>query len=834
MVGDGSRETLPRQLGEIHILPAEGVFALERDLDALIRVLETDRAWLKQASRLQDRATEWISRGRTSALLLSRGALSEAERWKEARPAKAPAPAQEILDLLLHSRQAATRRLRWWVGGSLTVAAAAIGLSIVAYLQSIEAVRQKDVAEKRSAMLAGNVARGLTKEGDLDGALLLLLQGSRWFDNDSAPDEYRIALTRILEKKSRIEVARLFENMQVFETDAALIIVNPKNNDILALTESLSPIRLVAGSPSDSAVLAVGPGTSPDQVLVVREDRSVHVLDIRGGAAKNVASLPGSSSSGRFDASIPSPGLVILENYLTGSTIVETIQIWDETSGSLLAAKPPPLMPEHYLYLKHPDGTIHAIGVTDFNRTTRVLSLRQSGTATTWQSEQVDDNFLERLNVQKCDMTDLATFRPAILERIRRALAGTRGRYSCKKHGGELLLTTRSCGNLGCERKDQVFGIPEKIDPRKTADLKETVSSLAPERISLDNLTWTGLGNSAGLFGALSSRDAFVIDRNNLLLDFRHQTLPKAARFVGSERDRLLVVEPESGQVVSHSFKAEHARLGVLSSTAKQALGEGRHESFAKLHKYACYGNPPISLPDGRRLSFRTTNVDQRQNVFLAVADKTSQREFDLGKIPCPVFSQNRKLMLLEITGKVHIYDVDKVLDSGKLPGAELGEIQGPVGSVYFVGSSHGIVTTNRGNATNRVLLWTKVAGTQQWLSTALYEGNNPVIHAEPDATGGLLLLTEQGATSYSVSLYSTKANETWLHLWSEAGRATPAIFTDQQDIIIDKGSEGRQAWAVPSFSDLVELGKKALSPWCRPPQEGEWRSSRCWPTSYK
>jgi hypothetical protein len=150
MVGESAREALPRQLGEIHILPAEGVFALERDLDALVRVLETDRAWLKHASRLQDRATEWISSGRTSALLLSRGALLDAERWKEARPAKAPAPAQEVLDLLLASRQAATRRLRWWVAGSLTVAASAVGLSILAYLQSVEAARQRDVAQKQA------------------------------------------------------------------------------------------------------------------------------------------------------------------------------------------------------------------------------------------------------------------------------------------------------------------------------------------------------------------------------------------------------------------------------------------------------------------------------------------------------------------------------------------------------------------------------------------------------------------------------------------------------------------------------------------------------------
>jgi len=77
MIAETARDALPRQLGEIHILPAEGVFDPPRDLDELVRVLETDRAWLKEASRLQDRAHEWLSKSRTSALLLSRGARSD-------------------------------------------------------------------------------------------------------------------------------------------------------------------------------------------------------------------------------------------------------------------------------------------------------------------------------------------------------------------------------------------------------------------------------------------------------------------------------------------------------------------------------------------------------------------------------------------------------------------------------------------------------------------------------------------------------------------------------------------------------------------------------------
>src|SRR5262249_24366094 len=142
MVGETSRDRLPRQLGEIHILPAEGLFDLARDLDTLVRLLETDRAWLKEASRLADRAHEWLGHGRNSALLLRSAALRAAERWKDSRPAKAPAPAQAVLDLILASRQAATRRQRWWIAGSAAVALGATGLAGYAFDRQREAQRQ--------------------------------------------------------------------------------------------------------------------------------------------------------------------------------------------------------------------------------------------------------------------------------------------------------------------------------------------------------------------------------------------------------------------------------------------------------------------------------------------------------------------------------------------------------------------------------------------------------------------------------------------------------------------------------------------------------------------
>lgn len=176
MVGNAARDTLPRQLGEIHILPAEGVFQPARDLDELVRVLETDRPWLREGSRLADRAHEWLGKSRTTALLLRGAALHAAEQWKDRRPAKAPAPAQEVLELILASRQSSIRRQRWWIAGSLAVAAGAVALAGLAYVQRLAADRQRDQALTTQSLFFADLASQKIGQSDAGTGILLAIE----------------------------------------------------------------------------------------------------------------------------------------------------------------------------------------------------------------------------------------------------------------------------------------------------------------------------------------------------------------------------------------------------------------------------------------------------------------------------------------------------------------------------------------------------------------------------------------------------------------------------------------------------------------------------------
>ncbi len=197
MVGLVNPAELPRQLGEIHILPPDRAFDLTRYLDTLVQVLETDRPWLKQASRLQDRAHEWLTKSRASALLLSRGALADAERWKDRRPAKAPAPAQEVMDLLLASRQAANRWQRRVLGGSMALTFGAFALAGFAYWQRGVAVLQTKVAEEQrtEAVTQRNVAEAqrrvtddVRQQAQSTESGLLSRSASQLYDHQSVRD----------------------------------------------------------------------------------------------------------------------------------------------------------------------------------------------------------------------------------------------------------------------------------------------------------------------------------------------------------------------------------------------------------------------------------------------------------------------------------------------------------------------------------------------------------------------------------------------------------------------------------------------------------------------
>ncbi len=171
----------------------------------LVDFLQTDIEWIREHTRLGTLAQRWSIQGQGRDLLLWGAELRAAEEWITKRPLKAPDPSDAHLAFLAASRRAETQRQRWLVGGALAVALGAVVLAGVAYLQSVEAGRQRETAEKRrletdeirkqaqtteSGLLAKSASQ-LTDDvlgGDSAAAMLLALEA---LPDETSPDAQR-------------------------------------------------------------------------------------------------------------------------------------------------------------------------------------------------------------------------------------------------------------------------------------------------------------------------------------------------------------------------------------------------------------------------------------------------------------------------------------------------------------------------------------------------------------------------------------------------------------------------------------------------------------------
>jgi WD40 repeat protein len=84
---------VPMGLSAINAVPFTDERAVS-GLPKLLTALKSDLAWLREHTRLGERAMEWELSGRTSAYLLRGAALEAVRQWVAAKPSNAPAPTE--------------------------------------------------------------------------------------------------------------------------------------------------------------------------------------------------------------------------------------------------------------------------------------------------------------------------------------------------------------------------------------------------------------------------------------------------------------------------------------------------------------------------------------------------------------------------------------------------------------------------------------------------------------------------------------------------------------------------------------------------------------------
>lgn len=111
-IGTFPRKELPSLLEERHILPGSGCFDPQSHdhTHALTQVVGGDHAWVKQHTRLSDRALQWDNAARDATKLLGPGEVEEALEWSARKPPLGPEPMPLLLDFIHSSKVQANRQ----------------------------------------------------------------------------------------------------------------------------------------------------------------------------------------------------------------------------------------------------------------------------------------------------------------------------------------------------------------------------------------------------------------------------------------------------------------------------------------------------------------------------------------------------------------------------------------------------------------------------------------------------------------------------------------------------------------------------------------------------
>jgi hypothetical protein len=361
--------------------------------------------------------------------------------------------------------------------------------------------------------------------------------------------------------------------------------------------------------------------------------------------------------------------------------------------------------------------------------------------------------------------------------------------------------------------------------------VKETVGSA--QGAGSFNTGWVGLDPKSSSYAVTDNRAVYARPENTTddqPLATKHTSIPSMGRFLTSED--LLIVDDQAGVLVLHDLRRKPSKPHSFYSDLPPPKS-AEPAAVAPLNHSNC-------ASDGGAMSRTETTFDGWSANYgdaanaIKLSKGSESLNIDLGfSALCFTFSRDWKRLLVvpkddagdDRKNKVFIYDFDKARSARKLEGAAIGELSvAKPATAFFAGESYDVVTAN---STDRVLRWSFVDGA--WRSREVYHRDEAsVFYAEPDRSGDDLLVVEMMRGGLTDSLYYSVAFQ---QPWRDFGVNSYGLFNRGGDIVMNPEIDGM---SVPTLSQLVKLAEENLSPRCAPTPAADYRSSPCWPPSYK
>lgn len=172
--------SIPEELTKYNYIFFTPEHDYQKSLANLHTALTININWIREHTRLVELALRWDRSGRPNSSILRGEALSDAENWIATKPADAPEPTILHRQFIMQSRKAATKRTRFWVAGSVSVAIMSGGLAILSELNRRVAVEQRERVERvllqtteASANLVGEISHEYSRQKNIPKKLTL-------------------------------------------------------------------------------------------------------------------------------------------------------------------------------------------------------------------------------------------------------------------------------------------------------------------------------------------------------------------------------------------------------------------------------------------------------------------------------------------------------------------------------------------------------------------------------------------------------------------------------------------------------------------------------------
>jgi tetratricopeptide (TPR) repeat protein len=169
-------------------------------VDQLVEALLTDIDWIREHTRLFERAATWQRQGRGRHELLSGRALDAAEQWLQAQPVAAESPTALHREYIKAGRDAATRRRKYFMGSLAAGIVVLAGVAGAALWQRGVAVHNFEIATRAAESMVFDIAQSLRNMQGLSAeAVRKILETAKTaFDQlaEAAPDDLDLQRSR--------------------------------------------------------------------------------------------------------------------------------------------------------------------------------------------------------------------------------------------------------------------------------------------------------------------------------------------------------------------------------------------------------------------------------------------------------------------------------------------------------------------------------------------------------------------------------------------------------------------------------------------------------------